>query len=68
MTRVTPAERRALEAWKNGHGSVKGAAHLLGKSPRTIEHQILTARARLGVESTMDAVRVVILKESADPA
>jgi DNA-binding CsgD family transcriptional regulator len=67
MSRVTPAERCALEAWKNGHGSVRGAANLLGKSPRTVEHQILNARARLGVDSTMEAVRVVIFNERSEP-
>lgn len=51
---VTPAERRALDAVYR-HGSVKVAAHALGRSPRTIEQQLRTARDRLGVETTLQA-------------
>ena len=60
MTRVTPAERRALEAVLQ-HGTVKEAATALGKSPRTVEQQLGTARARLGVTRTLEAVRIVFV-------
>lgn len=52
-TPLTPAERRALEAWWN-HGT-KGAAEQLGRSPRTIENQLATARVRLGVDTSRQA-------------
>lgn len=55
MTRLTPAERGALEAIAL-HETVKAAAHALGKSPRTIEHQLDSARKRLGVSKSMTAV------------
>lgn len=51
---VTPAERKALEALSI-HETVKAAAHALGKSPRTIEQQLASARARLGVSKSMTA-------------
>lgn len=53
--KLTPAERRALEALGQ-HGSVKSAAHALGKSPRTVEQQVRSARDRLGVDTAMQAV------------
>jgi DNA-binding NarL/FixJ family response regulator len=55
---LTPAERRALEAVART-GTVKGAAASLGKCPKTVEHQLATARARLGVQTTIEAYRVV---------
>lgn len=59
MSRLTPAERRALEAFGQ-HGSVKSAAHAIGKSPRTVEQQLKSARTRLGVDTTVQAVVWVI--------
>jgi DNA-binding NarL/FixJ family response regulator len=53
--RLTSAERRALEAYGRC-GTIKAAAHSLGKSPRTIEHQLKSARDRLGVGSNVQAV------------
>lgn len=61
MSRVTPEERRALEAVL--HGGAKAAAYRLGKSPRTIEQQLASARQRLGVGSTLEAVRLVFIDE-----
>lgn len=61
--RVTPAERRALEALLR-HGTVKAAAHALGRSTRTIENQLATARARLDVGTTIEAVRVIFVERS----
>lgn len=55
---LTPAERQAIEAVSR-HGTVKGAAAALGKRPKTIEHQLATARARLGVTTTIEAYRVL---------
>jgi DNA-binding CsgD family transcriptional regulator len=56
MSRVTSAERRALEAvWK--HGTAKQAAAALGKSQRTVEQQLRSARAKLDVTTTIEAVR-----------
>lgn len=60
MSRVTPAERRALEAVLR-HGTVKGAAHSLGKSQRTVSHQLASARERLNVTTTIEAVRIVFV-------
>ncbi len=57
MTRLTPAERSALAA-VGQHGTVKAAAFALGKSPRTVEQQLRTARERLGVGTTIQAVYV----------
>ena len=55
---LTPAERRALEAVART-GTVKGAAAALGRRPKTVEHQLATARARLGVATTIEAYRTV---------
>ena len=60
MTPVTPAEKAALEAVLR-HGTAKGAASALGKSPRTVEDQLASVRARLDVTTTIEAVRVVFL-------
>lgn len=58
----TAAERRALDAVLR-HGTVKGAAAALGKSPATIDHQLRNVRARLGVTTTIEAVRVLYIPE-----
>lgn len=55
MSRVTPAELAALQAFAT-YGTVKQAAHALGKSPRTVEQQLDSARRRLGVSKSMTAV------------
>ena len=60
MSRVTPAERRALEAVL-AYGTTKEAAHALGKSPRTVEQQLARVRERLDVGTTLEAVRRVFL-------
>lgn len=57
--KLTEAERAAIEAIAR-HGTVKAAAHALGKSPRTVDQQLTSARARLGVETTVQAVAVVL--------
>jgi DNA-binding CsgD family transcriptional regulator len=62
--KVTPAERVALEAVLR-NGTVKAAAHALGKSPRTVVNQLATARARLGVQTTIEVVRVVFIDRDA---
>jgi DNA-binding NarL/FixJ family response regulator len=54
MKRVTPAEKRALDAMAR-YGSVKAAAFALGKSPHTVTRQLDSARRRLGAESSMQA-------------
>lgn len=59
MSRVTVAERAAIEAIGR-HGTVKAAAFALGKSPRTVEQQLRTARERLGVETTVQVVHRVL--------
>lgn len=63
MKTVTPAERLALEAVLR-HGTVKGAAGSMGKSPRTVEHQLARVRERLDVTTTIQAVRLVFLDET----
>jgi DNA-binding CsgD family transcriptional regulator len=60
MSRITPAERRALDAYSR-HGTYKGAAHELGKSPRTVEEQLAKVRERLDVTTTMQAVRKILI-------
>lgn len=57
MKRLTPAERRALDA-VGRHGTVKAAANALGRSPRTVDQQLRSARERLGVTTTVGAVYV----------
>ncbi len=64
MSRVTPAERRALEALMR-HGTAKGAAAALGRSKRTVEQQLRTARERLDVTTTFEAVRIVFVDKDA---
>lgn len=61
MRTVTPAERRALEAVMRT-GTAKGAASELGRSQRTVEQQLATARERLGVTTTIEAVRIVFVE------
>lgn len=58
--KITPAERQALEAYSR-HGTYKGTAHELGKSPRTVEQQLAKVRERLDVTTTMQAVRRVFI-------
>lgn len=54
--RLTPAEQRALDAvWI--HGGVKEAAHALRVSRSTVEKQLASARSRLDVATTIDALR-----------
>lgn len=60
---MTEAERRALLAVLD-HGTVKRAASALGKSHYTVERQLESARARLNVTTTIEAVRLVLI----DPA
>lgn len=57
MSRPTPAEQAAIEAIGK-HGTVKAAAHALGKSPRTVEQQLRSARERFGVDTTVQLVYV----------
>ena len=59
--KVTPAEKQALEALLQ-HGTAKEAAAAIGKSPRTIEKQLETARERLHVTTTIEAVRLVFVE------
>ena len=57
MRRLTAAERRALGAyWQTG--TAKQAAAVLGKSTRTVEQQLRSARDKLDVATTIEAVRV----------
>lgn len=58
---LTPAERAAIEAYGR-HGSIKAAAHALGKSPRTVEQQLHSARDRLGVAANVQAVVAVLVE------
>jgi len=58
---LTAGERSALEAVLT-HGTVKGAAAALGKSPATVDHQLRNVRSRLGVTTTIEAVRVVFIE------
>jgi hypothetical protein len=46
-TPLTPAEKAAIAAYQR-HGTYKEAAAALRKSPRTIQHQLATARIRTG--------------------
>lgn len=65
MSKVTAAERAALEAYAR-HGSVKAAAHALGKSPRTVRQQITAARDRLGADSPVQAAFRVLIPDIRD--
>lgn len=60
---VTPAERQALEAVAR-YGSVKAAAFALGKSPRTIEEQLASARRRLRADTTLQAAVRLGIREN----
>lgn len=62
MSWVTPAERRALQAVAE-HGRKK-AAFALGKSPRTVQQQLESARARLGAEDIYQAMGIVLRERS----
>jgi DNA-binding CsgD family transcriptional regulator len=58
---LTRAERQALEAVLR-HGTAKAAAHALGKSPRTLSQQLASARDRLDVGTTVEAIRLVFVE------
>lgn len=58
MSKITPAERQALEAVLR-YGTTKGAAASLGKSQHTIERQLESAKERLDVTTTVEAIRIV---------
>lgn len=62
MSRITAAERRALEAVMR-HGTAKGAAAALGRSTWTVQRQLASARARLDVTTTVEAVRLVFVED-----
>lgn len=62
--KLTPAERRALEAVQQT-GSIKGAAFALGKSRWTVVQQLASARRRLGANSTIQATGMVKGDEAA---
>lgn len=47
-TPLTPAEKKAIQAYQR-FGTMKEAAAALGRSPRTIQNQLATARIRTGV-------------------
>ena len=51
---LTPAERAALDAVAR-YGSVKAAAHALGKSEGTLTQQLASARRKLNADSTLQA-------------
>lgn len=55
-TPLTSAERRALEAYAS-HGTYKGAAAAIGRSTKTVQHQLAAARIRLGVTTSIEAYR-----------
>lgn len=57
---LTRAERQALQAVLE-HGTAKGAASALGKSKRTVEHQLESARQRLNVQTTIEVVRIAFV-------
>ena len=61
-TSVTHAERQAMDALLR-RGTVKGAAGELGKSPATVDHQLRSVRARLGVSTTIEAVRILYVEK-----
>jgi DNA-binding CsgD family transcriptional regulator len=61
VSRVTAAERAAIDAIGK-HGTVKAAAFALGKSPRTVEQQLRTARERVGVDTTVQLVSTVLAR------
>lgn len=54
--KLTPAENAAVDAMQR-HGTVKAAAHALGKSPWTVIRQLESARRRLDVGTTIEATR-----------
>lgn len=52
---LTAAELEALSAWWHT-GTVKRAADLLSRSPRTVINQLYSARIRNGVHATVELV------------
>ena len=52
---LTTAELEALSAWWHT-GSVKGAANLLSRAPRTVINQLYSARIRNNVHATVELV------------
>lgn len=58
-TELTPREREVLlEVWRRG--SVAGAARALGLSRHTVNGHLKNARSRLGVRTTIQAIRRVL--------
>lgn len=53
--RLTPREREVLEAYSQEH-SYKAVARRLGKSQSVVDHQLLSARKKMGVVSMAEAM------------
>jgi DNA-binding CsgD family transcriptional regulator len=65
--RVTSQSERELEALSllAGVGRTKGVARQLGISPRTVENHLASARLKLGVETTLQAIS--LFQEASGP-
>jgi DNA-binding CsgD family transcriptional regulator len=55
-SRLTPSEEAALRAMWD-HGTIERAARALGRSPHTVRGHLANARSRLGVSTTIEAIR-----------
>lgn len=58
IARLTPKERECLERWMN-HATAKEIALDLGVSHHAVEKRLKSARAKLGVATSLEAARLL---------
>ncbi|GAA4003176.1 EF-hand domain-containing protein [Sphingomonas humi] len=66
VARLTPKERECLERWLS-HATAKEIALDLGITHHAVEKRLKSARAKLGVTSTLDAARLLAAAPSYGP-
>ena len=66
VARLTPKERECLDRWL-GHSTAKEIALELGITHHAVEKRLKSARAKLGVTSTLEAARLLAAAEGYGP-
>jgi DNA-binding CsgD family transcriptional regulator len=66
VARLTPKERECLARWL-GHATAKEIALELGITHHAVEKRLKSARAKLGVTSTLEAARLLASSEGYGP-
>ena len=66
VARLTPKERECLDRWL-GHATAKQMALELGITHHAVEKRLKSARAKLGVTTTLEAARLLAAAEGYGP-